>query len=84
MASISACSRLHAASGWVIISGASSASCPAAACSRYSFAIADGWGVRVNASFGGVRPHPAIAAPMETMSSTGSDMAPQQADPDEF
>ena len=60
-----------------------SARFPAAACSRWSLAIAAGEGLTISASRGGVRSHPAIAAPTEAIASTGSDMPPQQADPDE-
>src|SRR6516165_10378449 len=42
---INACSRLRAASGWAMISGASSARPAAVACSRCSRAIAVGGGV---------------------------------------
>ena len=45
IASINACLRLCAASGSAMTAGASSASCPAAACRRWSFAIADDEGV---------------------------------------
>jgi len=44
MASISACSRPRAASGCAMISGASSASCPAAACSRWELCHRGLWG----------------------------------------
>ncbi len=40
VASISACSRPCAASGWAMTAGACSASCPAASCRRWSFAMA--------------------------------------------
>jgi hypothetical protein len=66
-----------------ITAGASSASCPAAACSRWSVAIAAGGGVTLSVFFGSVRSHPAVAVPKEIISSTGSDMAPEQAGPDE-
>jgi len=82
MASIKACSRPRADSGLAMISGAVSAKCPAAACSRWSLAIAASGAATNTMSRAGVRSHPAIA-PTETISSTGSDMAPKQADPDE-
>jgi hypothetical protein len=66
-----------------MISGASSASWPAAACSRCSFAIPEGRGVISIALRGGVRSHPANVSPKTAASFTGSDMAPQLADPDE-
>ena len=56
--------------------GASSASCPAAACRRWSFAIADDEGVRINMSRAGIRSRPATSVTTEAMSSIGSDMAP--------
>src|SRR5262249_60689968 len=57
------------------------ASCPAAALSPWSFAIADGEGVSITGSFGGVRSSPAMAAPAVTISATGSDMAVQLTGP---
>src|SRR5262249_60219202 len=59
------------------------ASCPAAALSPWSFAIADGEGVSITGSFGGVRSSPAMAAPAVTISATGSDMAAPLNGPDD-
>src|SRR5215471_12840024 len=64
-----------------MISEAFFASCPTAALSRWSLAIADGKGVSITGYFGGVRSRPAMAAPAVTISATGSDMAAQLTGP---
>jgi hypothetical protein len=66
-----------------MISGAVSARCVAAACSRCSLVMTSGGGVTLIVSRGGVSSHPAIVAPMEAISSTGSDTKPMEVGPDE-
>ena len=55
----------------------------AAACSRSSRAIIAGGGVSVTTSTGGLKSHPAVAAPMAASASTGSDIVPHDTVPDE-
>ena len=68
IASMSTCSSPRAASGLAMISGVSSASCPAAMCSRWSLAIAVGGAAISKGPGGGARSHPAIVAPTDAVS----------------